>query len=77
MDLEAIENISDVRDGMTRNERVVLYCIDQIQKERDNGNVPTVMLYGRVIEYVYMSENKLQMILQCFTGDDAVSSEQI
>lgn len=42
----------------------MLYCLDQIQKERDDRNVPTAMLYGRVVEHVDISENELQLILQ-------------
>ena len=56
--------IPDVRDGLTRKERIVLYCLHQLQRERDGRNVPTVVLYGRALEYVDMSENELQMILQ-------------
>lgn len=62
------DNLPDVRDGLTRKERVVLYCIDQIQKERGGRNVPTVMLYGRVVEHVNMSEQELQLILQRLTS---------
>lgn len=56
--------LPDVRDGLTRIERIVLYCLDQIQKERNGRNVPTAMLYGRVVEHVDISENELQVILQ-------------
>ena len=59
-----LDQLPDVRDGLTRTERVVLYCIDQIQKERGGRNVPTVMLYGRVVEHVNISEDELQLILQ-------------
>ena len=63
-----MENIDDIipdaRDGLTRKERIVLYCIHQAQKEFDGRNVPTATLYGRVIEYVDMSEQELQGILQ-------------
>ena len=58
------DNLPDVRDGLTRKERIVLYCLHQLQKERGGGNAPTAMLYGRVVEYVNMSENELQLILQ-------------
>lgn len=58
------DNLPDIRDGLTRNERVVLYCIHQAQKELGGRNVPTAMLYGRVVEYVDMSEAELQVILQ-------------
>ena len=63
-----LDNIPDVRDGLTRNERAVLYCLHETQKELGDRNVPTVMLYGRVIEYVDMSVDELQSILQRFTG---------
>ena len=56
--------IPDARDGLTRKERIVLYCIHQAQKEFNGRNVPTATLYGRVIEYVDMSEQELQSILQ-------------
>ena len=64
MNLFDLDNLSDVRDGLTRKERIVLYCIHQLQKERGGRNAPTVMLYGRVVEYMDMSENELQLILQ-------------
>jgi len=60
--------IPDVRDGLTRKERIVLYCLHQAQKEFNGRNVPTATLYGRVIEYVDMSEQELQEILQRFTN---------
>ena len=62
------DKLPDVRDGLSRKERIVLYCIDQIQKERGGRDVPTVMLYGRVVEYVNISEQELQLILQRLTG---------
>jgi len=63
-----LDNLSDVRDGLNRTERVVLYCIHELQKERNGRNVPTAMLYGRVLEHVDMSESELQEILQRLTG---------
>jgi len=56
--------LPDARDGLTHKERIVLYCIHQAQKEFNGRNVPTATLYGRVIEYVDMSEQELQGILQ-------------
>jgi len=58
------DNLPHSRDGLTRKERIVLYCIDQIQRERSGRNVPTAMLYGRVLEFIDMSEQELQLILQ-------------
>ena len=59
-----LDNLADVRDGLTRKERIVLYCLNQLQEERGGRNAPTAMLYGRGVEYVDMSENELQLILQ-------------
>ena len=58
------DNLPDVRDGLTRQERIVLYCLDQAQKEMGGRNVPTAMLYGRVVEHINISEDELQRILQ-------------
>jgi len=63
MNFDDLDNLPDVRDGLTRKERIVLYCIDEIQKERGGRDVPTVMLYGRVVEHVNISEQELQLIL--------------
>ena len=55
--------LPDVRDGLTRQERAVLFCLHQLQRERGEGHVPTAMLYGRVVEHVDMSIAELQAIL--------------
>lgn len=64
MTKKTFQDLPDVRDGLTRKERIVLFCIDETQKELGGRNVPTTMLYGRVIEYVDMSVDELQRILQ-------------
>ena len=64
MKTHEFDNLPDVRDGLTRKERIVLYCLNQIQQERNGRNVPTAMLYGRVVEQVNMTEQELQGILQ-------------
>jgi hypothetical protein len=61
---ERYDGLPDVRDGLTRLERVVLWQIDVIQKERNDRNVPTAMLYGRVLEHVDISVDELQRTLQ-------------
>jgi hypothetical protein len=45
------DKIPDVRDGLTRQERIVLTVLYQVQKERGDRNVPTAMLWGRVCEH--------------------------
>ena len=65
------DNLPDVRDGLSRKERIVLYLIDQIQKERGGRNVPTLMLYGRVLEHIDMSKDELQAILQRLSTENS------
>ncbi len=57
------DTLPDVRDGLTRTDRIVLYVLHQAQRERDGRNVPTAMLYGRVLEYVNISEAELHASL--------------
>lgn len=63
--------VPDVRDGLTHSERVVLYCLHQLQQERGGRNVPTPMLYGRVVEHMDMSVQELQTILQRLIGTES------
>lgn len=58
-----LDTIPDVRDGLTRTERLILYVIHETQRELNGRNVPTAMLYGRVLEYVDMSEAELHVYL--------------
>ena len=58
------DEIPDVRDGLTRKERIVLYVLHETQKERGDHNVPTPMLWGRVCElYFYISPEELSEML--------------
>ncbi|MFN2362159.1 MAG: hypothetical protein ABR522_13920 [Marinobacter sp.] len=58
-----METIPDARDGLTRTERIILYVLQETQRELNGRNVPTVMLYGRVVEYVNISEAELHIYL--------------
>jgi hypothetical protein len=58
-----MNRIPDVRDGLTREERVVLYVLHETQKERGGRNVPTAMLWGRVCEHFYISPEDLSAML--------------
>lgn len=62
------DDLPDVRDGLSRKERVVLTCLAQAQQELNGRNVPTVMLYGRVVEHISISEAEFQSILQRWVG---------
>jgi hypothetical protein len=55
--------LPDVRDGLTREERIVLYVLHEAQKERGGRNVPTAMLWGRVCEHFYISPEDLSEML--------------
>ena len=57
------DTLPDVRDGLTREERVVLYVLQQTQKERGDRNVPTAMLWGRVCEHFFISPEDLSKML--------------
>jgi hypothetical protein len=58
-----VDELPDVRDGLTRAERVVLTTLRRLQRERGDRSVPTVMLYGAVVETLDMSVDEMQGIL--------------
>lgn len=57
------EDLPDVRDGLNRRERIVLYVLHQTQKERGDRNVPIAMLSGRLREHFYISPEELSEML--------------
>lgn len=57
------EEIPDVRDGLTRTERVVLFVLAQLEQEMRGRSVPLPMLYGRVLEHLDMSQKELSEIV--------------
>ncbi|WP_028672418.1 hypothetical protein [Saccharospirillum impatiens] len=57
------DTLPDSRDGLTHADRIVLYVLRYTQQECQNRNVPTAMLYGRVLEHVQMSETELYQAL--------------
>ncbi|MDP7402333.1 MAG: hypothetical protein QF916_02945 [Gammaproteobacteria bacterium] len=65
---ELSELLPDARDGLNRKERVVLYCLMQTQKEFKDRNVPTITLYGRVLEHIDAGEAEFQHILAKMVG---------
>ncbi len=56
-------DLPDVRDGLTRLERVILYVLHETQHERNGNNVPTAMLYGRVVEKIDVGIEEFQAAL--------------
>jgi len=69
MPVDPRDRIPDVRDGLTRVERAVLHVLRETQRELGGRNVPTAMLYGRVLELVDLSEEELQACLKRFAKD--------
>jgi hypothetical protein len=58
------DRLPDVRDGLTRIERAILMVLHETQRERGGANVPTAMLYGRVVELVNVSQEEFMRTLQ-------------
>ena len=62
------DDVPDIRDGLTRRERIVLWVLHETQKERKGGYVPTAMLYGRVVEHINVSVEEFQTVLNRLVG---------
>lgn len=60
--------LPDVRDGLTRTERIVLTTLHALTQERGGRSVPTMELYGRVVEQVNLSQAEFQAILSRLAG---------
>jgi hypothetical protein len=62
------DELPDVRDGLTRVERVVLSVLHDAQRELGGRAVPTAMLYGRVVEQLSISVADFQAVLRRLVG---------
>ncbi|MFL6624000.1 MAG: hypothetical protein ACJ8NR_15540 [Sulfurifustis sp.] len=62
------DHIPDARDGLTREERIVLQVLHEVRKERGDRNVPTAMVWGRVCEHFYISPEELSAMLARLRG---------
>lgn len=62
------DRLPDVRDGLTRLERIILHVLAETERERGGANVPTAMLYGRVVERIDVSEAEFVATLQRLLG---------
>lgn len=47
-----MSDLPDVRDGLTRLQRIILWQLRAAQAERPGHAVPTALLYGRVVEHI-------------------------
>ena len=55
--------LPDVRDGLTRVERLVLETLHACQAELGGRSVPTALLYGRLVERIDISSAELVRVL--------------
>jgi hypothetical protein len=62
------DRFADARDGLTRVERVVLWVMHEARAEFGERHVPTALLYGRVVEYVNISQAEFQRVLARLAG---------
>jgi len=66
-----LDRIPDVRDGLTREQRVILYTLYEAEKERPGKAVPSLMLYGRVCERMPISKARFKALLAQLVGRGA------
>lgn len=62
------EDMQDMRDGLTRLERVILVKLSELQDELGGRSAPTLMLYGRVVEVIDVSKAEFQWALRRLMG---------
>ena len=61
--MRQVDELPDVRDGLTHKQRIILTCLRELQRELGREFVPTIMLYGRVLEKLDISEQELQQAI--------------
>ena len=62
------DRIPDVRDGLTRVERVVLWVMHEAKREYGERDIPSALLYGRVVGHVDIGVAEFQRVLQRLAG---------
>ena len=60
--------LPDVRDGLTRLQRVIVYVLAEARAEFGARRVPTALLYGRVLEYIDVDAREFQRALARLAG---------
>jgi hypothetical protein len=66
--MEVRDLLPDVRDGLTRLERAILVELARAEQELNGRNVPTAMLYGRVVEHINVGVPEFQRALDRLVG---------
>ena len=62
------DDLPDVRDGLTRKQRAVLWELLRAREEEPERSIRAALLDARVLAHVDMSVGELQRILQELTG---------
>ena len=60
--------VPDARDGLNKKQRIILYCLQKSQQEFGDRSVPTITLYGRVVEHIDISQEEFQLLLNQLAG---------
>ena len=56
--------IPDVRDGLTQLERTILFVLYDLRKEYGDRHIPTMLVYGRVVELLDCSTDQFSLALE-------------
>jgi hypothetical protein len=67
-DRDPADLLPDVRDGLTRLERVILHVLAEARAEFGERHVPTALVYGRVVEYIDVDTQEFQRVLARLAG---------
>jgi len=76
MNYDATE-FSDVRDGLSRKQRVIIHCLHILEAEKPGCNISTCMLYGRVFEHIDIGVDEMQAILNTITAAGDLDDKHI
>ncbi len=60
--------LPDVRDGLTRTERIVLLTLQTLTAQKGGRSVSSMELYGQVVEQVNVSQAEFQSIVRRLVG---------
>jgi hypothetical protein len=58
-----LDYLPDVRDGLTRLERIILYVLHEARKEYGDRHIPSALVYGRVVELIDITPAEMQAAL--------------
>lgn len=75
--MRADDQVPDVRDGLTRVERIVLHVLREAERERGGRGVPTALLWGRVCEHVDIRPEALSAVLARLGAGAGLAAERV